>query len=104
MGDREMAFDNISRTYDRLVKSGDDLMSQCYKMVYEIFVHNFLGEYEEATTKLIKLNKTYPDFGDYGWCYSPYFDKVRKTYPPFQQALDNLKLRPVLDTQAFIKM
>lgn len=74
-----------------------------FKLIDQLFVHMLFGEYREATAKLIQLNQQYPDFNRYNGFNDPVYDKMKKEYPPFQEALNNLKRKPVLDIGNSIK-
>ena len=53
-----------------------------------------MGEkYKEATETLIKMNHDYPGWGNYQSLLRGFETaKIRKEYPPFLEALKNLKL------------
>ena len=60
--------------------------------------------YKAATELLKSINKDYPNFGDYAFLYnSARFDRIKKEYPPFQQALNELKMPMKLELEKFVK-
>jgi tetratricopeptide (TPR) repeat protein len=81
----------------------DDDEAKCNEMSLAIFAYQFFGQYEKATSTLIKLNNDYPEYGNYGWVNAPFQDKIKKEYPPFQQAVNNLKRKPMPDVSTMIK-
>jgi TolB-like protein len=75
-------------------------MNYCGLRALEIGALAGLGDYEEATESLIKLNREYPEYGRYGGLFShPLMDKIKRESPAFVQALNNLKLPPKLDLE-----
>ncbi len=103
-GKREKAFKELDKVFKKYVDTGDDKMMLCNKSSQEITLHVVLGEYPQATEKLIKLNNQFPDFGSYQFYSLAWFDKIRKDYPPFQEALNNLKRKPMMDVTKRIKL
>jgi TolB-like protein len=81
----------------------DDDEAKCNEMRLAIFAYQFFGQYEKATSTLIKLNNDYPEYGNYGWVNAPFQDKIKKDYPPFQQAVNSLKRKPMPDVSTMIK-
>jgi hypothetical protein len=70
----------------------EDYFQACYAQIREIDLLCLFEDYEEATGKLIAMNKRFPQFGDYGLLNYMTLDKAKKEYPPFLEALNNLKL------------
>ena len=64
----------------------------------EVYKYCARGEYEQATEVLKKINADYPAWGDYLWLDNPKFDKIKREYQPFQEAIDSLKI-PVIPTK-----
>jgi tetratricopeptide (TPR) repeat protein len=101
MGKKEKALNNYKQHLaGRFVTEShnqQDLAEVCNRLVDWIQLQAFAGEYEAATQSLIQLNRDYPKFGGYQmlstgmWTY-----KIRQAYPPFNEALRNLKLPPKL--------
>lgn len=79
-------------------------MEYCDHRVTEIQALSVLGDYEEATELLMKLNREYPSFGRYGRLFNnPVMDKIKRESPAFVEALNSLKLPPKLDLEGLIK-
>lgn len=55
-------------------------------------------QYRKAAELLVQMNNDYPGLGDYAFFNRRRFDRVKKEYPPFKEALNNLKLPPPLLT------
>ena len=53
-------------------------------------------KYAEATEMLIELNRDFPEYGDYFFLTEFSFNRAKKEYPPFAEAVANLKLPPPL--------
>ena len=71
----------------------------------EIELLSLLGDYKEATDLLINLNRSYPNYGMYANLFNnPRFDKIKSEYPPFVEALNNLKLPPKLDLKGLLEL
>lgn len=102
LGNKKEAIGPIHEAIGRLTPT--DKMQYCHSRVDEIVVLSILGEYEEATDLLTKLNREYPSYGRYGPLFNnPFMDKIKREYPPFVEALNNLKLPPKLDLEGMIK-
>jgi TolB-like protein len=82
----------------------NDKEAVCDKIQWEIIAREFFGQYSQATEQLVKLNHDFPDYGRYGWLYEPWQDKIKKEYPPFREAVNKLKLKPVIDISKTIKL
>ena len=54
------------------------------------------GKYEEATQVLLQYNKTHPSMGYYRFLNDPNFDKIKKSHPPFLEAINQLVYPPKL--------
>jgi class 3 adenylate cyclase/TolB-like protein len=91
LGQKEEARQSISKWIEIHTNRGDSLQL-CRTLKNEIEVLCILGEYEEATSKLIAMNERFPQYGDYGSFNYITFDKIKKDYPPFLEALNNLNL------------
>lgn len=74
-----------------------------YEMAFGILANSIFGQYRQATEMLIKLNNDFPELGYYEWLNDPMHDKIKKEYPAFQEALNNLKRRPLPDASKSIK-
>jgi TolB-like protein/tetratricopeptide (TPR) repeat protein len=61
-------------------------------------------DYKRATQLLKELNKAYPEFGDYLFLNEPFYDRIKEEYPPFNEAIKNLKLPPNISDIATEKM
>ena len=98
LGNKEKVIGWIDRIIGRLPAS--EKMQYCRWRVTEIEALAILGDYEEATELLIKLNREYPSFGRYGELFhGPLLDKARREAPAFVEALNSLKLPPKLDLE-----
>lgn len=102
-GNREKALEAIENGYRAELETGDDKMLFCYKQIERIIVFVILREYAEATKELKQLNADFPEFGDYGPFSAPWFQRARREYPLFQEALDNLKLKRSAELEQIIK-
>jgi tetratricopeptide (TPR) repeat protein len=91
LGNKEEAISIISERIEQYIDWEDYVMA-CYALIHEIKLLCMLGDYEEATDKLIAMNKRFPQFGDYGHLNYMTLDKAKKEYLPFLDALNNLKL------------
>lgn len=82
----------------------DDLSVLCYHYINIIEINVLLGKYEEATNTLIKLNKEYPEYGEYNYFRTdPGFDNIKEEYPPFVFALENIKPPPPIAVEEIIQ-
>ncbi len=70
-----------------------DKMMQCEKFPIEIKNYIFQKNYKEATSTLLEFNEQIPRFGNYHtFRTDPFYNQVKKEYPPFAKALAELKL------------
>ena len=96
---------SLDEYFKKRLESGEDKESICLKKLNEIYIHSFLGEYSQATEKLKRLNADFPDLATYDYLNNnPLSDKIKKEYPPFKEALNNLKLKPVMDVSKLVKL
>ncbi len=103
LGNREKALRPINEGRKSLTAS--DKMGYCHLKRDEILLLSVLGEYEEATKLLKELNREYPSYGRYGDLHhDPRMDKIKREYPPFLEALNNLRLPPKLELERLIKL
>ncbi len=65
------------------------------KIKFDIFAYTVFKKDEQATKTLVQLNNDFPDLQDYVWFERELFDRIKQRYPPFQEALNNLKRKPV---------
>jgi tetratricopeptide (TPR) repeat protein len=104
LGDKETALRNHQESLKVIDNWSSDLMRTCNFKMQEIVLLSILGEYEEATESLVALNREYPNLGGYARFFSdPALDRIKSEYPPFVEALNNLKLPPKLDLEGLIK-
>jgi len=102
LGNKEKAIGILHEGIGRLAAS--EKMQYCNQRVQEIILLSVLGEYEEATELLTKLNREYPNFGRYGRLFhDPFVDKIKRESPTFVKALNSMKLPPKLDLEGLIK-
>ena len=87
--------DLIALTYLRRY-SKQDLQTKFEREAWDFLYSALSGNYPEATAKLRKLNLGYPAIGSYSWINHPAFDRIKREYPPFLQALDQLVYPPKL--------
>jgi len=105
LGMKENALELNRNEWQPLGASGSDLMMYSNGVREEIQLLSILGEYERATELLINLNRTVPGYGQYATLRTnPYFDKIKSEYPPFVEALNNLKIPPKLNLEGLIKL
>ncbi len=98
LGNKEKAIGTIQEAIKRLPAS--DKLEYCNIKRLESGILGTLGEYEEAIELLIKLNREYPEYGQYGVLFNdPLFDKIKRESPAFVEALNSLKLPPKLDLE-----
>lgn len=76
----------------------EDLLIASDNSKYIIQLYVLAKQYQKATELLIQMNNAYPELGDYVFFNGREFDRIKKEYPPFMEALDNLKLPPPLLT------
>ncbi len=105
IGDREKAY-RVLKEYRKLwERGGQDTWGMANTTRDEVLLLSLLGDYKGATETLLKLNKTYPNFGDYEFIrVSPFFDKIKKEYPPFVDVLNNLKLPARIPMEESMKL
>ncbi len=83
---------------------GQDLAAICDKTRGFIRLLAFIGKYKQATDLLNNLNLDYPGYGSYSNFFKDFhFDRVKKEYPAFNDAVKNLKLPPKIDVSGVIK-
>ena len=102
-GKREMAFAVKDSYWKRSISTGDDKFSIAREKFLTILLLSLLKEYSEATKVLIQLNRELPEYGGYDSFSLPYFDRIKKEYPPFQEALNSISRQPMIDVEEFIK-
>ncbi len=102
--DLQHALTKIDNAYREKIESGDDTEAIGLKNVWEINAFILYGQYAQATEKLIKMNNDLPNFNRYEGLNHPEFDQIKKEYPPFQEALNNLKRKPMMDVTKRIKL
>lgn len=63
--------------------------------IFNIWNMALRGDYDGATQRLKNLNKEIPEYGNYASLRSsPLLDRIKREYPLFQEALDNIILPP----------
>ena len=84
--------------------SGQDLSQICENTKALISLMAFIGEHKQAVVLLIDMNRKYAGYGNYHSLYTDFhFDRIKKEYPPFNEALKNLKLPPKFDVSDIFK-
>jgi len=101
MGKKEKALnhykEHLAGSFVTESHNQQDVAEFCGRLVDWIQLQSFAGEYEAATQSLIQLNRDYPKFGGYQILSTGVLTfKIRQAYPPFNEALRNLKLPPKL--------
>ena len=72
---------------------GNNLLGVCFHEINIIIMLSMGEKYKEATEVLLKMNHDYPNWGNYQKLMRGFETaKIRKEYPPFVEALKNLKL------------
>ncbi len=88
---------------DDYIELDNEDEAKCSKMAWGIIAYQTFGQYEQATKQLIKLNNDFPDYGFYTWLNMAFMDKIKNEYPPFQEAVNNLKRKPLPDVSTMIR-
>jgi len=105
IGDREKAYHVLKEYREEEEFGGQDTWGMANSLRDEVLLLSLLGDYAGATETLLKLNKTYPNFGDYEFIrVSPFFDKIKKEYLPFVDALNNLTLPARIPMEESMKL
>ncbi|MDH5365429.1 MAG: hypothetical protein OEW67_00460 [Cyclobacteriaceae bacterium] len=101
----ERAVDYYTQEISSFLGNKKDDLSVLYGHYINIVEINvMLGQYEEATNAIIKLNMEYPEYDNYNYFKTdPGFDKIKEEYPPFVTALKNLKPPPPIEVDEIIK-
>ncbi len=97
----ESGLDELIKTFP--IYSGDltiNAMIECVKIQLAVLVR----DYKKATQLLKGLNKNFPDYGNYLFLNDPVLDRIKEEYPPFNEAIKNLKLPPKLSDAEIVKM
>ena len=97
--------DSLWYNNDNLVViNKEDRLMQARQKITKVTILTMARNYKAATELLKSINKDYPNFGDYAFLYnSARFDRIKKEYPPFQQALNELKMPMKLELEKFVK-
>jgi TolB-like protein len=104
MGDTQKALVANTKGFGTRLDTNDDKMFQCFKLIEESILLGLAGDYPEAVIRIQELNRSYPDFSDYNEpLHGPYFEKIRREYPPFLKAVNERTQKPMLDIQQIIK-
>jgi len=90
--------ERITNYLENNTHNGQNIQDICSHEIERIILLAFAGQYEVATESLVQLNKRYPAWGNYRLLYTDFrTDKIRNEYPPFNNALQNLKLPAKLE-------
>ena len=81
-----------------------DLTYQWAMMTWELNHFVFSKRYDDATSKLKEMNSRFPDWGNYAWLNLPEFDRIKEEHPPFQDAINSLRLPPLVSETNPMKM
>jgi len=93
LGKPKISVEELHKSFTFDLIEGGDRWSLNARNKYEIAIYALSGEYEKATEFILEINRDFPEDGDYGWLHKdPLFDHIKKEHPPFQEALNNLKL------------
>lgn len=83
----------------------EDKLMQARQKLFKVLVLSVARNYKDATELLKSINKDYPNYGDYNNLFvNPAFDRIKKEYPPFSQALNELKIPMKLELEKFLKL
>jgi TPR repeat protein len=82
----------------------EDLAQQTLVQEFNIQLAVFAHKYPRATQLLKDLNNKYPGYGNYLFLNNPMYDRIKKEYAPFNNAIRNLKLPPKLSDLEIVKM
>jgi len=105
MLNKKRAPENYRNAYTTFFENEDDLMILCRMKKNLIEIYSMLGRYEEATQLLMQMNNDHPEYGDYAYVRTnPGFDKIKAEYPPFVEALENLRPPPLIAIEEIIKL
>ena len=106
LGNKEKALNLLREGFKLAGAEDSDIWTYCNRIIiWEIDLLSQLGDYEEATDLLLNINRSYPNYGAYALLYNlPNFDKIKSEYPPFVDALNNLKLPQKLDLEGLVKL
>jgi len=105
IGDKKKAFGVLNDLGKYWEHSGQDTWGKASTLRQQVLLLSLMGDYKGATEVLLKLNVTYPSFGDYEIMrVNPFFDKIKKEYPPFVDALNNLKLPSRISIEEAMKL
>ncbi len=89
LGDVEKATEIFKREYP---VDDEDLLLLTWQKIFEIRSLVLAKRYAEATEVLLELNRDYPEYGDFHFLTRFVYNRAKKEYPPFAEAVANLKL------------
>jgi len=75
---------------DKLIAGGDNSL-KVFKAFRETYLAYSLGDYQKATQIIVDYYEKYPEDGRTWFLDDPNFDRIKKEYPPFLDAVNNLK-------------
>lgn len=78
-----------------------DRLNQCLYAIEEVLHLAYLSDVQGATESLRKLNKEFPEFGDFQIFRGAWLDRFKKQHPEFAQALREVVEPPGLNKEAY---
>jgi tetratricopeptide (TPR) repeat protein len=105
LGETEKALAANAESFGSRLNTEDDKMSHVDKLGNEVLLYAFAGNYPDAVQKLREINLRYPNYNGYqDLLVGPFWEKIRREYPPFLQAINNRQQQPMPDVKKFIKL
>jgi TolB-like protein len=93
------------RGFQEIAEPGFNRLESCYQLLFELEIYRIRKEYDAATAVLEKLNRDFPTYGNYDlFERMPEFNKMKKEFPPFQKALNNIRRPPVVNVESYIRL
>ena len=104
LGYKEQALITNREAFGPRMNTNDDKMAGAFYLMNESMLLGIAGDYAGAVGKIQELNTKYPTFNYYDDpLNNPYFEKIRREYPPFLKVINERKQLPMPDVQEFIK-
>ncbi len=83
--------------------NGTNLVRICQYELDKVILLAYAGKYQDATNSLIDMNRNYPKWVYYRSLWRDFrLDKIKREYPPFQNALKNLVLPAKLEIHGIL--
>jgi TolB-like protein len=105
LGDHKKV-DRIGKQFDAEENEmKEDRMVAAMDLATYVDLFVFSNAFEKATAKLKELNARYPEYGNYNrFKNNPQYDRIRREYPRFEKALREIKTRPILKVDDYVKL